>query len=111
MLTVTTDSIPGFTVTEALGLAWGCSVRGSNVLRDIGAKMVDFWGGQATGFGKVFEQAISETQQMMVDKAKGLGANAIVGVQGPFVSNYQLGKGGLFEIVMMGTAVKGDFDR
>ena len=75
----TTNTIPTKDIVTYLGLVKGSTVQTKNFARDIGAGLKTLVGGEI----KAYTQMMSEARQIaigrMVDEAKALGANAVVG--------------------------------
>lgn len=80
MLVVTTPTIPGYEVAKALGIVHGLTVR----TRGLGGKFIagieSAFGGEVTAYTSECEKARKESMNRMIENAKELGANAIIGV-------------------------------
>ena len=80
MIVTTTPSIEGKTITGYHGIVVGEAILGANVFRDLFAGITDIIGGRSGAYeeelGRARETAISEMQ----DRARDLGATAVVGV-------------------------------
>ena len=100
----TTPDIQGRTITAYLGLVSGESILGANVVRDFFASIRDVVGGRSGAYEKVLKSARDSALEEMVEEAKSLGANAVVGVD----LDYEvLGKeGSMLMVSASGTAVK-----
>ncbi|MDE0897226.1 MAG: YbjQ family protein [Planctomycetota bacterium] len=98
----TTDSIPGKTITEGLGIVRGSSVRARHFGRDIGAFFKNIVGGEVEEYTKLLAEAREQALDRMVAEAKAKGADAIVGVRfcGTEIQS------GAAEMLAYGTAVK-----
>lgn len=76
----TTPTLEGRPISAYLGLVTGEAIMGANIFRDMFAGIRDIVGGRAGAYENVLrggrEQAISE----LIDEAKALGADAVVGV-------------------------------
>ncbi|MCL5280793.1 MAG: YbjQ family protein [Planctomycetes bacterium] len=81
MLLATTDTIPGKTITQCLGLVRGNTIRGRHVGKDIVAALRNLVGGEITEYTKLLGESREQALDRMVEEAKKLGANAIVGVR------------------------------
>ncbi|WP_054744152.1 heavy metal-binding domain-containing protein [Cellulosilyticum ruminicola] len=101
MLIVTTDTVPGKEIIEVKGLVKGSSVRCKNIGRDIGASFKNLVGGELNGYNEMLTEARQIAIGRMVDEAKGMGANAIVGLR--LMSSAVMA--GAAEMVAYGTAV------
>jgi len=80
MIVTTTPSVDGKRITRYLGVVSGETVYGANVFRDFFASIRDIVGGRAGGYENVLKDGKVSALQDMVEEARGLGANAIVGV-------------------------------
>lgn len=102
MLVVTTDLIPGKSISEALGLARGNVVRTKNVGKDIVAGFRNIIGGEVTEYTSMIAGAREQAYDRMVADAKAMGADAIVGMR---FTTSTVGQEQA-EILAFGTAVK-----
>lgn len=80
MLVSTTDSIEGRKVAQYLGLVSGDAVMGTNMFRDMFAGLRDIVGGRSGAYEKELKRAKQLAVEEMVEEAKELGADAIIGV-------------------------------
>ncbi len=80
MIVTTTPSIEGRQIAEYLGPVAGECVLGANVFRDFFASIRDIVGGRAGGYQKVLRDGRHMATQDMVEEARALGADAVVGV-------------------------------
>jgi uncharacterized protein YbjQ (UPF0145 family) len=81
MLLATTDTIPGKTITQCLGLVRGNTIRGRHVGKDLLACLRNLVGGEITEYTKLLGESREQALDRMTEEAKKLGANAIVGVR------------------------------
>ena len=95
------EYVPGQQI-EALGLVKGTIVQTKNVGRDIMAGMKTLVGGEIAGYTQMLNEARQIATKRMVDEAKELGADAIVGIT--YGSSQVMS--GAAEVVAYGTAVK-----
>ena len=102
MLIVTTSEIPGSSVTEALGLVRGTTVRTRHFGNDIMGFMKGLVGGEVHEYTKVVAEAREEAIDRMKAEAFALGANAILGFR---FATSEVAKSAA-EVVAYGTAVK-----
>lgn len=102
MKLVNIDSIPGETIEETLGIVKGQIVQSKNIGRDFMAGMKTLVGGEIKGYTEMIKEARQIATKRMVDEAKEMGADAIVGVR--FGSSTVMS--GAAEIIAYGTAVK-----
>ena len=80
MIVTTTDAVEGRQVAAYLGMVSGEAVYGANVFRDFFASVRDVIGGRAGGYEKVLKDGKDVAIEDMVEEARALGADAIVGV-------------------------------
>jgi len=81
MLLATTDTIPGKTITQCLGLVRGNTIRGRHVGKDLLACLRNLVGGEIVEYTKLLGESREQALDRMAEEAKKLGANAIVGVR------------------------------
>ncbi|MEO1066779.1 MAG: heavy metal-binding domain-containing protein [Pseudomonadota bacterium] len=80
MIVSTTETVPDGQVAEVLGVVAGEAVLGANIFRDFFAGIRDIVGGRAGSYQRVLRDARHHAIEDMVDEARQLGADAIVGV-------------------------------
>ena len=102
MLLVTSDTIPGANIIEALGLVKGEIVQSKHLGKDFMAGMKTIVGGEIKGYTEMISEARNVATKRMIDEAEKLGADAIVGVRYGSSGVMQ----GAAEIIAYGTAVK-----
>ena len=100
----TTPDMPGREIAEVLGVVAGEAVLGANVFRDLFAGIRDFVGGRAGGYQKVLRDGRYHAMDDMIDEARSLGADAVVGVD---IDYEAVGaNGSMLMVSVNGTAVK-----
>ena len=87
---------------EALGMVKGTIVQTKNVGKDFMAGMKTLVGGEIVGYTQMLEEERQIAVKRMVDEAKALGADAIIGVR---YGSSQL-MAGAAEVIAYGTAVR-----
>ena len=97
-----TENIVGETIKESLGVVKGEIVQSKNLGRDFMAGMKTIVGGEIKSYTMMIQEARDIATQRMIDEAKSLGADAIVGIKYSSSSVMQ----GAAEILVYGTAVK-----
>lgn len=102
MLLSNLESVPGHTITQQLDVVYGSTVRSKHAGRDFMAGLKNIVGGELKGYTELLEESRQEAMQRMIEKARGLGANAIVGIRFS-TSNIAQGASELF---VYGTAVR-----
>ena len=95
------EYVPGQEI-EALGLVKGTIVQTKNVGRDIMAGMKTLVGGEIAGYTQMLNEARQIATKRMVEEARELGADAIIGIT--YGSSQVMS--GAAEVVAYGTAVK-----
>ncbi len=81
MLLATTETIPGKTITQCLGLVRGNTIRGRHVGKDLLACLRNLVGGEIVEYTKLLGESREQALDRMAEEANKLGANAIVGVR------------------------------
>jgi uncharacterized protein YbjQ (UPF0145 family) len=104
MIVVTTETVPGRTVSAVHGLVLGNTIRSKNVGKDIGAGLKNLVGGELRSYTAMLTEAREEAVERMRDMAAELGADAIVNVR---FTTSQI-TGGAAELLAYGTAVSLD---
>ena len=95
------DYIPG-TEIEALDMVKGTVVQTKNFGKDFMAGMKTLVGGEIVGYTEMLNEARQIAVKRMVDEAKALGADAVIGVK---YGSSQVMQGAA-EVMAYGTAVK-----
>ncbi|MEZ3469176.1 MAG: YbjQ family protein [Schaedlerella sp.] len=95
------DYIPG-TEIEALDMVKGTVVQTKNFGKDFMAGMKTLVGGEIVGYTEMLNEARQIAVKRMVDEAKALGADAVIGVK---YGSSQVMQGAA-EVIAYGTAVK-----
>ena len=95
------EYIPGEEI-EALGMVKGTVVQSKNIGRDFMAGMKGLVGGEIVGYTEMLNEARQSAVKRMVDEAKAMDADAIIGIQ---YGSSQVMQGAA-EMVAYGTAVK-----
>ncbi len=102
MIVITTNQIAGKRITKVLGLVRGNTIRARHVGKDIMAAFRNIAGGEIKEYTKLMGESREQALDRMVDEARGLGANAIIGVR--FMTSMVMA--GASEILAYGTAVQ-----
>lgn len=93
MVITTTESVTGYRIKEYLGLVFGSDIY------LVGGLMGGGMGNQENLFGYAFAKA----QEHLIEKAKAMGADAIVGIKQSYTSPGSLNN---MVLILTGTAVK-----
>ena len=80
MLLSTTPTIEGSPIREYKGVVTGETIIGANVFKDFMAGLRDFFGGRSGTYEKVLAEAKDTSLSEMAERARQLGANAVVGI-------------------------------
>ncbi len=104
MITTTSDSIPGMTITETLGIVKGSSIRARHLGQDITAFLKNLVGGEIEEYTKMMAEAREQAFDRMCDHARLQGADAVVGVR--FSTSFIMS--GAAEFLVYGTGVVTD---
>lgn len=98
-----THSIEGKTITRYCGVVAGEAILGANLFKDLFAGIRDLVGGRSGTYERELQKARDIALKELEERARDLGANAIVGVD----LDYEvLGQGnGMLMVSASGTAV------
>jgi len=80
VITTTTPSVEGKTITAYKGIVVGEAILGANVFRDIFAGITDIIGGRSGAYEESLMEARTTALGELEDRARALGANAVVGI-------------------------------
>ncbi|WP_290890917.1 YbjQ family protein [Arenimonas sp.] len=97
----TAFELPGQRVVRSLGVVRGITVRSRSVVGNFLGGIQSLFGGNITIYTELCEQARQETYRDMVQEARRLGANAIIGMRYDATEIMT----GLTEVLCYGTAV------
>jgi uncharacterized protein YbjQ (UPF0145 family) len=91
-------------VAQMLGVVNGEAIIGANIFRDLFSSVRDVVGGRAGGYERALSGARDAAMQDMIEAAREMGANGIVGID----FDYEvLGEAnGMMMVAVSGTAVK-----
>ncbi|WP_306590238.1 YbjQ family protein [Geothrix sp. 21YS21S-4] len=103
MLASTTFTIDGYDILDTKGLVRGIIVRSPTISQGILGGLKNIIGGKIGAYTTMCEQTRSQAYEDMVEHAKALGANAIVGVR--YDASSVEPRGGAVEVLCYGTAV------
>lgn len=102
MIVTTTNTLQGKEIEAYLDIVSGEVIMGANVVRDFLAGITDIIGGRSG----TYESKLAEGREMalreMKDKARSLGANAVVGVD----LDFETLREGMMMVIATGTAVR-----
>lgn len=102
MIITTTPNINGKNITEYKGLVTGEAILGANIFKDFFAGIRDIVGGRSAAYERELEKAREIAFSEMTQRAKDLGADAVVGVD---IDYETVGQGSMLMVSISGTAV------
>jgi uncharacterized protein YbjQ (UPF0145 family) len=102
MMVTTTDDLPGREIKEVLGVVFGSCVQMKHLGKDLRAAGRNIIGGESKTYTELLEEARRTSMQRMVEDAKRIGADSVVGMRYATAQTM----GGAAEIIAFGTAVK-----
>ena len=103
MFVTTTFTIEGYQITDYKGLVRGIIVRAPTIAQGIVGGLKNIIGGRIGAYTEMCEQAREQAYDSMLQHARELGANAIVGVR--YDASEVVSKGSATEVLCYGTAV------
>ena len=103
MILSTTPQIEGCQIREYKGIVTGETIIGANFFKDIFAGIRDIVGGRSSSYEKVLRQAKDTSMNEMMERAREMGANAVVGID----IDYETigGSNSMLMVATSGTAV------
>src|SRR2546423_5274315 len=102
LLTTTTFSIEGYRITEYKGLVRGIIVRSPTIGQGFFGGLKQIVGGQIGAYAEMCEQAREQAYELLLQHARALRANAVVGVR--YESSEVGRQGSATEVLCYGTA-------
>ena len=104
MINTTTHNMDGKDIREYLGVVTGEAISGANFVKDFLASIKDFTGGRSGAYEEELSKARNIAFEEMNQKARGMGANAVVGID---IDYGTLGDtGSMLMVSVNGTAAK-----
>jgi uncharacterized protein YbjQ (UPF0145 family) len=104
MPVTTTFTIEGYRITQYLGIVRGLIVRSPTIAQGIMGGLKAIIGGRVGAYTEMCEQTRQQAYDLMIDHARAIGANAIVGLH--YDASEIGGKGvSATEVLCYGTAV------
>jgi uncharacterized protein YbjQ (UPF0145 family) len=101
-LVTTAFDLPGYRVSQNLGVVRGIVVRSRSVVGTLGASIQTLFGGNITLFTQLCERAREDAYDLMLEHGARMGANAIIGMR--YDANEVTA--GVTEVLAYGTAVR-----
>ena len=103
MILTTTPTIEGQPIREYKGVVTGETIIGANFWKDIKASIRDLVGGRSGSYERVLREAKETSMREMEERARAMGANAIVGID---IDYETIGEGNsMLMVATSGTAV------
>jgi uncharacterized protein YbjQ (UPF0145 family) len=100
-MTTTAFTIDGYRVTRTFGIVRGITVRSRSIFGTLGGSLQTLIGGNISLFTELCEKTRAEAFELMLQHARQMGANAVVGVRYDATEVMQ----GVTEVLCYGTAV------
>jgi uncharacterized protein YbjQ (UPF0145 family) len=100
-LTTTAFTLDGYRIDRTLGVVRGITVRSRSVFGTIGGSLQTLVGGNISLFTSLCEKTRNEAFELMLDHARQLGANAVIGIRYDATDIMS----GVTEVLCYGTAV------
>lgn len=100
-LVTTAFTIDGYKIVRNLGLVRGITVRSRSIIGTVGAGIQTIFGGNISLLQELCEKTRQEAYVIMVQHARELGANAVIGMR--YDANDVMS--GVTEVLAYGTAV------
>lgn len=103
MIQTTTPGIEGKSISRYHGVVTGEAILGANVFKDFFAGIRDIVGGRSAAYERELRKAREIALDELSEKARELGANAVVGID---IDYETVGAhGGMLMVCVTGTAV------
>ncbi len=104
MLVTTTHTLEGLKIQKHIGLVSGEAILGANIFKDLFAGIRDIVGGRSAAYEKELKNAKNIAIQEMIEEARKLGGNAVIGVDLDY-ETISPGGGSMLMVAASGTAV------
>lgn len=103
MMITTTFSFEGYRIREYKGIVRGIIVRSPTIAQGILGGLKNIIGGSIGAYTEMCEQARQQAYDLLLEHARQIGANAIVGAS--YDASEVVSKGSATEVLCYGTAV------
>jgi uncharacterized protein YbjQ (UPF0145 family) len=100
-MTSTSFTIDGYQIDRSLGVVRGITVRSRSILGTLGASLQTIVGGNISLLTELCEKTRAEAFHLMLEHARAMGGNAVIGVRYDATEVMQ----GVTEVLCYGTAV------
>ena len=101
MIIVTSEFVPGYRITEALGVVRGSTIRSKHIGKDLMAGLRTLVGGEIKEYTEMLSEARAESMNRLEAQAESLGADAVINLR--FMTSQVMS--GAAELLAYGTAV------
>ena len=101
MIITTTSFIEGRNIKEYRGVVFGEAISGIDFVKDFAANIANSFGGRVLEYEQELVDARADAIDSMVQRAKKIGANALVGVK----VDVEVINGSMIMVMASGTAV------
>lgn len=105
MIVTTTPTVDGKRTSRYLGIVTGEAILGANIFRDFFAGITDIVGGRSGAYEGELRKARDIAMREMMEDARRVGGNAVVGVDLDYETININGGGGMLMVTANGTAV------
>ena len=103
MLVTTTSTLQDRKIVDYKGVVAGEAILGANIFKDLFAGIRDIVGGRSAAYEEELRKAKEMAMQEMVQQARDMGANAVIGMDLDYET---VGQGGsMLMVAAAGTAV------
>jgi len=102
VIVTTTNEVNGYRIVEYKGVVRGLVVRATSVVAGVTGGLKSMFGGNISEYERVCEKARDEAFRRMVEHAKEVGADAVIGMRYDATEFIQ----GSTEVLAYGTAVR-----
>src|SRR4051794_37820029 len=103
IIVTTTFAIEGYRIRSYLGIVRGLIVRAPTIAQGFFGGLKSIIGGQIGAYTQMCEQARQQAYELLIDHAREMGANAVVGLH--YDASEVAGKMSATEVLCYGTAV------
>jgi uncharacterized protein YbjQ (UPF0145 family) len=103
MQVTTTFTIEGYRIVDYKGVVRGIIVRAPTIPQTILGSLKNIIGGRIGAYTQMCEQARSQAYDLLLEHARELGANAVVGMR--YDASEVVSRGSATEVLCYGTAV------
>ena len=97
----TAFTLDGYRIVKNFGIVRGITVRSRSIIGTVGGALQTLFGGNISLFTELCERTREESYEMMLEHAREIGANAVIGLRYDTTELMQ----GVSEVLCYGTAV------